>query len=195
LNKRCIGRWAWLTALFLLPGAAAAQTPDAVAERVKVCAGCHGADGNSPTPGVPSIAGQPRVFLENMLVLMREGLRGSGVMQNMIRGVTDKEIVALARHFSALPARAAAGETDAALAKRGRQLTDKLRCRVCHLKDLSGQQQVPRLAGQREDYLVVTMIAFRDNPPPGADTQMTAVLYGVSNADIQALAHFLARQK
>jgi cytochrome c553 len=192
--KRTTGRWAWLAAL-LLSGAALAQPPGAPGERVKVCAGCHGAGGNSPTPGVPSIAGQPRVFLENMLVLMREGLRGSAVMQGMVRGVSDQEIVALARHFSALPAHPAAGEADAALAKRGRQLVGKLRCSVCHLKDLSGQQQVPRLAAQREDYLVSTMTAFRDNPPPGADTQMTAVLFGVPDADIRALAHFLSRLK
>jgi cytochrome c553 len=61
------------------------------------------------------------------------------------------------------------------------------------LKDFRGQQQIPRLAGQREEYLLSTMIAFRDNPPPGSDTQMSAVLYDVSDADIAAMAYFLSR--
>jgi cytochrome c553 len=193
LKKRCAGRWAWLAAL-LLSCAAHGQLPEALAERVKSCAACHGADGNSPTTGVPSIAGQPRVFLETQLVLTREGMRGAEVMQGLLRGLKDPEIIAIAKHFAELPARAApTGATDAALVKRGRRLAAKLRCGICHLKDYSGQQQIPRLAGQREEYLRDTLIAFRDHPRPGGDTQMSAVLYGVSNDDIKALAHFLAR--
>jgi cytochrome c553 len=193
---RAAGRRAWLAALsFLLSGAALAQPrTDAPPARVQVCAGCHGEGGVSRTPGIPSIAGQPRIFLENLLVLVREGVRGTETMQRIMSGATDPEIIALAKHYAAQPPRAAPGKTDPALAKRGRQLAAKLRCGVCHLKDFSGQQQVPRLAGQREDYLLPVMRALRDNPPPGVDTQMSAVLYGVPDADLRALAHFLARR-
>lgn len=187
------GRRAWLAALFILAGPALGQQPASLEERLRACAACHGADGNSQIPGIPSIAGQPRVFVENLLVLVREGLRGGPAMQEQLRGVKDKEIVALASHYAALPARAAPGKSDAALVARGRELSEKLRCGICHLPDYSGQQQVSRLAGQREEFLVSTMIAFRDNPPPGVDTQMSAALYGVSDADIKAMAHFLAR--
>lgn len=193
--KHAAGRRAWLAALFLLSCPAFGQPAEPLAERIKVCAGCHGEDGNSRTPGVPSIAGQPRIFLENHLVLNREGVRGTEVMQDVMRGVGDREIIAIAKHFAALPARAAPGETDAALAKRGRQLAARLRCGICHLKDFSGQQQIQRLAGQREEYLVSVMLALRDKPPRGADTQMSAALYGVSDNDIRAMAHYLARSK
>ena len=168
---------------------------DTPPERVQVCTGCHGPDGVSRIPGIPSIAGQPKIFIENLLVLVREGVRGTETMQKIMNGATDREIIALAKHFSALPARAAPGATDGPLLKRGRVVAAKLRCGICHLKDFSGQQQIPRLAGQREDYLVPTMLAYRDNPPSGVDTQMSAVLYGVPDADIRALAHFLARMR
>jgi len=193
---RAAGRRAWLAALsFLLSGAALAQPrTDAPPARAQVCAGCHGDGGVSRTPGIPSIAGQPRIFLENLLVLVREGVRGTETMQKVMSGATDPEIIALAKHFAAQPPRAAPGKTDPPLARRGRQLAAKLRCGVCHLKDFSGQQQVPRLAGQREDYLLPVMRALRDNPPQGVDTQMSAVLYGVPDADLRALAHFLARR-
>ena len=190
-----MGRWAWLAALFLLSGPVAGQTREPLAARVEACAGCHGEGGNSQTPGNPSIAGQPKIYIENLLVLVREGMRGSEAMQGVMRGMSDKEIIAVAKHFSAMPARAAPGETDSALAKRGRVLAAKLRCGICHLQDFSGQQQVPRLAGQREEYLVSIMLAFRDNPPPGVDTQMSAALYGISDADIRAMAHYLARMR
>jgi cytochrome c553 len=67
-------------------------------------------------------------------------------------------------------------------------------CRSCHLKDYSGQRQVPRLAKQREDYLAASMKAFRDNKRTGADTDMNAVMYSVSDSDIEALAHYFAHQ-
>ena len=50
-----------------------------------------------------------------------------------------------------------------------------------------------RLAGQREEYLDSEMRAYRDNRRKGGDTIMAAALYGVTDADIRALAHFLAR--
>jgi cytochrome c553 len=43
--------------------------------KLAVCAACHGPDGNSVMDGVPSLAGQPKVFLENNLILIREGIR------------------------------------------------------------------------------------------------------------------------
>jgi cytochrome c553 len=191
--KQAAGRRAWLAALFILSSPAFGQQPESLAERLEGCAACHGANGNSEMSGVPSIAGHPKLFLETQLVLIREGLRGTAVMQKVVRGLSDREIIAIATHFAALPARATPGKTDAALIKRGRQLAGKLRCGICHLEDFRGQQQIPRLAGQREEYLVSTMIAFRDNPPPGVDTQMSAVLYGVSDADIATMAYFLSR--
>ena len=54
---------------------------------------------------------------------------------------------------------------------------------------------MPRLAGQREEVLYAKMIAFRDKPPPGTDTIMNATLYGVSDAEVKALAHFLAHAR
>jgi cytochrome c553 len=50
---------------------------------------------------------------------------------------------------------------------------------------------MPRLAGQREDYLLDELKAYRDNKRP--DTTMSAAIYGVAEADLRALAHFLSR--
>lgn len=182
------GRWAvLLTALFVC--GVKAQ----VAERLKVCAECHGPDGNSVTPGIPSIAAQPTVFLENLMIQMREGLRGTAAMRRLLKGVSDRDIVAIAAHYAKLPPPAAQGSKDEAQYNRGRQLAVRLRCGSCHVPDFSGQAQIPRLAAQREEYLVDIMRAFRDAPPPGSDTIMSAALYGVSDADIRAMAHFLSR--
>ena len=186
MASRLRGRWALvLTALFVAGAAAQEQ-----------CAACHGPDGNSVRPGVPSIAGQPQLFIENQLVLIREGLRPSPQMLPFVKDLSDEAIVALARHFSSLPMKAAAnGPTDATLMAQGAALVQKHRCGSCHLPDFSGRNQIPRLAGQREDYLAPVLREFRDHPRPGGDTIMAAALYGVSDAEIRALAHYLARAR
>jgi cytochrome c553 len=189
VRKRSPGRWALLTALFVTLAA-----HGQVEERVRVCAGCHGTDGNSSVAGVPSIAAQPRVFLENYLVLTREGLRGTEVMQQLLKGVADADIVQLARHYAALPSRPVPGARDKRLFAHGRQLAGRNRCGSCHTPSFRGQEQMPRLAGQREEFLLEAMRAYRDNRRAGGDTIMAAALYGLSDADLQALAHFLAHQ-
>src|SRR5688500_2590535 len=179
------GRWAGAVLTALLVSEASAQD---------VCLSCHGPDGNSVTPGIPSIAGQPKLFIENQLVLMREELRPAPQMQPIVKGMKDAEISRLAEHFSKLPAKAMVeGPADANLVKRGQERAKALRCGICHLSDFSGQNQIPRLAGQREEYLESEMRAYRDNKRKGGDTIMAAALYGVSDADIRALAHFLSR--
>ena len=180
------GRWALLTAFFI--SAAGSQ------ERLQLCAACHGPDGNSTNPQMPSIAGQPKLFIETQLVLFREELRKSDQMLPVVKGLKDAEIVQLAEHFSKLPAKGMeSGATDPALMKTGQERAKALRCGICHLSDFSGQNQVPRLAGQREAYLEGEMRAYRDGKRTGGDTIMAAALYGVGDADLKALAHFLSR--
>jgi cytochrome c553 len=106
----------------------------------------------------------------------------------------DATIEALAAHFAALPPQSTAGPADPALMDRSRELVRAGRCGQCHLPDFSGRDQIPRLAGQREDYLRTTLTAYRDGTRGGADTTMNDVMQGVSDADIRALAHFLAHQ-
>jgi cytochrome c553 len=181
------GRWALLTALFIGP-------PASAQERAAFCKSCHGGDGNSLTAGVPSIAGQPKIFLENQMILFREELRRSPVMTPVLAGMKDAEIVQLAEHFSKLPGKPVAdAPAQQDLMAKGQGLAKKLRCGICHVSDFHGQKQMPRLAGQREEYLVSEMIAYRDNKRSGGDTIMAATLYGVKDDEIRALAHYLAR--
>ena len=181
------GRWAFLlTALF--------SSFLCSQERLQLCSACHGEDGNSTNPQIPSIAGQPQLFVETQLVLFREELRKSDQMLPVVKGLKDADIVKLAEHFSKLPGKGMeTGAANPALMKVGSEKTKALRCGICHLSDFSGQKQMPRLAGQREAYLEAEMRAYRDGKRAGGDTIMAATLYGVSDADLKALAHFLSR--
>ena len=58
-----------------------------------------------------------------------------------------------------------------------------------------GQQNVPRLAGQREDYLAKALREYKDNSRRGYDASMADVLYHISDEQIADLAYFLARPR
>jgi cytochrome c553 len=182
-----------LAAATLYADAAIAQ-PMPHVERIKLCSACHGEDGNARMPNTPSLAGQPEFYLTNQLFLFREGVRNVPGMSELLKGLKDDDLVALAGHFAALEPKASEETIDPALTKRGAALVEPMRCASCHLPSFAGQDQMPRLAKQRIDYLIHSLKQFRDNARSGADTLMSNVVIGVSDDDIAALAHYAASQ-
>lgn len=178
-------------AAVLCAGAALAQEMP-LPERIEQCGACHGENGNSQMEKIPSLAGQPEFFITNQLILMREGVRRIEEMEPFVKDLTDPDIVDLAKHYAGLAAKPSDEPVDTALVERGAKVAVARRCASCHLPDLSGQEQMPRLAGQRIDYMIEALKAFRDNTRSGADTTMTAAVYGLSDADLEALAHYSA---
>lgn len=162
------------------------------AERLELCGACHGPDGNSKMEKVPSVAGQPEFFIINQLFLMRESVRKVEAMESVVKALTDEDLVALAKHYSKLPATPSDEPIDPALVRRGTELIGPLRCGSCHQLDLSGRDQMPRLARQRIDYLIHSLKEFRDGTRTGADTLMSNVVTGLPDRDLAALAHYAA---
>lgn len=183
---------AFVLAALVCAGAPVSAQTMPLKERIQQCSGCHGEDGNSKIDHIPSLAGQPEFFILNQLILMREGVRPVEQMAPFVKELKDEELQALATHFNKLPGRLEGAAPDPELVRRGQPLATKLRCGSCHKPDLSGDQQMPRLAKQRIDYMAAALKDYRDNKRKGADTAMTAVIYGLNDADIDALAHYAA---
>jgi cytochrome c553 len=181
----------------VLVGAVFAAAPSAnaqiSAQRLALCAACHGADGNSQIKGIPSLAAQPKLFLETQLVLIREGVRDIPSMKGMLNGVSDAEVTALAKYYADKPLAPVPTDRDAEVFARGGKLAEGMRCGICHLPTYLGREQIPRLAGQREDYLLLSMQQFKNNQAIGRDSNMAASVYGVSDQDLQDISYFLAR--
>jgi len=176
-----------------LGGAAAAPPlPERAAARLAACNACHGADGHATAPGVPHLAGQPRLFIENRLVMIREGLSPVPSMKGLLDGLDDADLTALAAHYAALPLAPARAARDAARAARGLAASQRALCASCHLPGYVGREQIPRLAGQREDYLLHSLRDFAAGRTAGRDTLMTNALLGLADADLADLAHHLA---
>lgn len=186
--RRAVAGLAAAVALLAAGAAQAQPRPEVLA----ACAACHGPGGNSQIALTPSLAGQPRIFIENQLVVMREGLRDVPSMKAVLTGMTDDDIVVLARHFAAQAVMPMAARVQPEVQRRGGELSRRALCGTCHLPNYAGQNQVPRLAAQNESYLLQAMKQFRDNPGPGRDTIMSASLYGLTDTDLADLAHYFA---
>jgi len=171
--------------------AASPSAAQSLLERLQLCGTCHGEDGNSKMEKTPSLAGQPELFLTNQLILFRERLRKSESMEPFVKGMADADIVALAAHYAKLPSQRSGEPSDTGLSKRGAELAKALHCGSCHLPDFTGREQMPRLAHQRIDYTIDTLIAYREGKRYGVDTSMNGAMYGLSDTDIRALAHFV----
>ena len=99
--------WLLAAALGVWPGVhASAQDAAAKADLAKaqtivnqVCAACHGADGNSPTPVNPSLAGQGAAYVALQLAHFKAGIRTNPVMQAMAAPLTPDDMRALGVYF------------------------------------------------------------------------------------------------
>lgn len=182
-----------LALLALLAGAPGAWA-QSVQERLPLCLSCHGEKGTSETAGVPSIGGQPSEFLLIQLYQFRENARIAPPMNDMAKGLTDDDLRELSDTLSKLPLPEPAGHEDAS-ADRARGLVATHRCAFCHNADFSGHDQIPRIAPQREDYLVKALTEYRTGERPGYDPAMNEAAQRLTDADIAELARFLATRR
>jgi cytochrome c553 len=180
-----------LAAVLMTAVPAAAQSGP-LAERLQQCAACHGEDGNSRIEKIPSLAGQPAFFVLNQLFLMREGVRKVEAMADIVKTLKDQDLTDLSEHYAKLAPKRSDEPIDPELVKRGKEIAGRQRCASCHTPTLAGQEQMPRVARQRIDYLIPTLKSYRDHPRDGADTAMSPPVGGLHDADITALAHYAA---
>jgi cytochrome c553 len=179
-------------AAVLLWAPARAQTVD---ERFQACLACHGADGRSRIPETPSLGGQPSFFVVAQLFLFREGRRDNEAMVAAAKGLTNDDLKAFAERVTRLPPPPPTEEpADPERFARGRTLTLRHPCGVCHNPDFSGREQMPRLANQREDYLLKAMRQYKSGARLGYGGAMAQELAGLSDQDLIDLAYFLSHQ-
>lgn len=174
-------------------GPAGAQAP-AYAERYAAsCAACHGAQGTATLPGVPHLGGQGSFYAITQLFLFRQGRRDNAAMTAVAQGMSDADLRGFSDAIARLPPPAAAeGTPDAERLARGRALAQRAHCTACHGADLAGDTKIPRLAQQREDYLLQALQGFRAGKRLGYTNAMGEALAGLSPQDLDDLAHALA---
>ena len=160
-----------------------------------VCAACHGANGRSDMAGVPVLAGNSSLYVITQLFLFREGRRKNEAMVAMAKPMTDADLRGFSDYIgtlAAVPAPALAIAPDAARMLKAKAIAEQHKCTYCHGADLSGGQQVPRIGGQKEDYLRQTLHDFKAGERPGYTRAMTEALSQVPVEDLDLLAFYAA---
>src|SRR6476620_593782 len=165
-------------------------------ERSALCLGCHGEKGQAETENVPSLGAQQAPYALIQLFMFREKLRVFEPMNEMAKALTDDDLRIFSDFIAKIPKPAAPADTgDPARLQRGQALVQQHRCDTCHNPDLSGKENVPRIANQREDYLAKTLGEYKDNSRHGYDGSMADVMGPITPEQIADLAYFAARMR
>ncbi|HET7198285.1 MAG TPA: c-type cytochrome [Burkholderiales bacterium] len=178
---------------FALQKPARARTPasgDAAAGRqaAEACAGCHGDKGVSSSPANPSLAGQDAGYLAAALRAYKSGARSDETMKGIAEALDDAAMRNLAAYY--------AGEQPQPANVRRPLSTAQWveRCDRCHgLNGNSTDPRIPALAAQHERYLATVLQAYRTGARKSS--AMAAMAGVLSEADVESLAEYYARQK
>lgn len=121
------------------------------------CFGCHGPEGRSMAPAIPSLAGLSKSYFSSVMHAYQYGGRYSSVMGRIALGFDQDEITRMADYFSQLEFQPNAQRVNWSQVNTGRQL-HRLYCQECH-GDLTQKpdQHANALNGRWMDYLRWTL--------------------------------------
>ena len=188
------------------PAAAMAAEGNADAGKAKAeaagCFACHGVDGVATASGlsidknVPNLAGETDLYLQFQLVFFRKGVRKNELMNAMAEQLSDDDLRNLSAYFASLPAPNPPAPADTAPedTELGGKVVAAIHCANCHGDHLEGVDNIPRLAGQREDYIYKALRDFKSGERTSTGAAgMAEVVYPLGDLEMKALAHYLSR--
>jgi cytochrome c553 len=133
----------------------------------QVCAGCHGANGVSPTPAFPDLAGQSAAAIYKQLHDFKSGARSQPVMSGIAQTLTEPQMLDVAVYFAGSNAFGALGHGHPAADPVARQLVENgdpgrriAACNACHGAGAGGPIETPTLDGQHQSYLASQLQQF-----------------------------------
>ncbi|MBL8309612.1 MAG: cytochrome c4 [Burkholderiales bacterium] len=181
------------------PGAAQPAAPEVVKT---LCAGCHGADGNSVAPTFPKLAGQSAAYLEKQLLDYLAGRRRGEIMASILPQLNKSDVPGIAAFYAAQPIQPAPTE-NAKAAAAGKKIYDDGNvdsgvpaCGGCHGDKGEGNDRYPRVGGQFPAYTLIQMQEFKSGKRNNDKGKvMRAVAERMTDAEMQAVSEYLAALK
>jgi cytochrome c553 len=174
---------------FLIAAPALAQS---IAEKVEVCAGCHGKDGRPSDKSIPVIWGQQAGYIYIQLRDFKRGDRKNEIMQPTVSSFEKDEMLAIGEYFAQKPwPDLGQPRAPKQVAQQALSAEHSVGCTGCHLAQFQGSGTTPRLAGQSREYLAKTIADFRTRAR-GNNPGMTDLMLATPVDDLAALAQYLA---
>ncbi|MYM63728.1 cytochrome c [Pseudomaricurvus sp. HS19] len=180
--------------------------------KAAMCAACHGADGNSPAPNFPKLAGLGEKYLLKQMHDIKAGDRQVMEMTGLLDSMSEQDMADIAAFFDSKTTQLAGakpltvrvnsgadvdglalGET---LYRAGKADVGTPACTGCHSPRGQGNEPAgyPRLSGQHADYIEKQLRDFRAGARvnDGDQRTMRSVAKNLSDAEIKALANFIS---
>ncbi len=191
-----LGKWSrssngFVVAVALLLLLCAGARGDDLAQKLAVCAGCHGAAGMPTRPDVPILWGQEFYYLYVQLKDYKAGRRENAEMAAIVATLEKKDMQELAQHFADQKWPSTGFISEPADTARGENATIAGLCVQCHLGGYEGNSRIPRLAGQQVQYLERTMLEFKNKVRMNSPAK-SSLMAAYEDGDITAMARYLA---
>jgi cytochrome c553 len=171
----------------------------------QACAACHGADGNSPAPANPKLAGQVAEYLEKQLhsfkaVQGKKPERDNAVMAGMVANLSPEDMRNVAAYFASQKPKGGVSRSrelvfvGQKLYRAGNAASGLPACAGCHGPNGAGvPAQYPRLAGQYAEYTAAQLKAFHDGQRANdTNRMMRSIAAKMSDSDIRAVSDYIA---
>ncbi len=167
---------------------------DETEDLARSCNSCHGFNGVSVGPNMPSIGGLSEAYLKNVMLQWKRGERYSATMGRHFKGYSDEELSKLATYFSKLPWVPVVQQADAKLLAHGKAATE--RCETCH--GATGSEpddaDTPKMNGQWAQYLELELLKYRTDAVNMPHRKMRNNVKRMAAEDLPAAAAFYAAQ-
>ncbi len=185
----------------------AAAKPDAAKGSTiatQVCAGCHGADGNSVAPANPKLAAQHPEYIVKQLNNFKvqpgaqKAERENAIMAGFAGTLSPEDMANLGAYFAQQKPKGGAAKLKDSLElgqkiyRGGIAEKNVPACAGCHSPNGAGiPAQYPRLSGQHADYTEAQLTAFRGGVRKNS-AQMMTISARLSDAEIKAVSDYIA---
>ena len=182
-------------------GASAAGDVEAGKSASAICAGCHGADGNSAIASFPKLAGQGDKYLLKQMNDIKDGRRPVVEMTGMLDALSKQDMENVAAYFAAQSvtpgqAKKELVEKGEILYRQGNPATQVAACTACHGPAGDGVvlASFPALAGQLADYIAAQLKKFRsgERTNDGDTRMMRSVAARLNDKEIEAVASYIS---
>ena len=165
----------------------------------QVCVACHGENGVSTTPEIPSLAGQSSAAIYKQLFDYRTGARANPLMTPVAAQLEPRQLASTAVYYgrfarsrTSLGGRDLPGEVEIVrLAREGDSSRQLPACDGCHVPGAGGPIETPVITGQNQAYLAAQLRAFKSGERQNdVYRRMRAIAGKLSEEEIDELARY-----
>ncbi len=168
-------------------------------KKAAACGACHGADGNTPLPAHPKLAGQKANYTIKQLKDFKSGARDNAIMAGQAAMLSDQDMMDIAAFYNSIDVQYAAVpdkyiQMGQNLYRAGDAAKQIPACSACHGPQGNGLEAAgfAALGGQKPDYTIAQLKAFRDGVRGNdSNRMMRNIAAKLTDEQIEALSYYL----